>query len=572
MIFKTIWSILLLTLIYSQSIQAQNSLFIPDTLSGPTLSLLLHRDSVQFFSGRITKTNAFGTNSYLGPTLILNKGNEVNINVINTLGDTTTVHWHGLHISPQNDGGPHTIILPNSTWSPKFKVMDNASTYWYHPHLHKKTALQVMRGAAGLIIVRDSSENELNLPRTYGKDDFPIIVQSQQFDSMNQIMHRGMEDSILLVNGTLNPFLNVPAQVVRLRLLNASQERTFNFGFTNNLDFYVIGTDGGLLKTPVSTKRVRLSPGERAQVLLNLNDLKGKEIYLMSYASELPMGIQGGPTMPMPPGSPPMDSPLNGIDFNILKLNIGNQTTNPITNVITSLVDLNPIPENQAKITRTIRFTADSAEVMDGPFYFNDSLFDMMRIDYTIPLNSTEIWKLVNTTMVAHPFHIHGGQFLLIDRNNKPINPIEAGWKDVVLVPPSDSLRFIMTFVNFADTTTPYMFHCHILMHEDDGMMGQYIVTPGKPNSVEINSFESTDIIDVYPNPSRELLNITLKVNKSDDLVRIKIFSLIGQQVYEGAFQGNNINLDISDWSNGLYAFEIIRKNQSSTGKFQICR
>jgi FtsP/CotA-like multicopper oxidase with cupredoxin domain len=196
---------------------AQQALFIPDTLVGPNYNLTMHRDSVQFFPGRKTMTYAYNANKYLGPTLILNKGANITITVKNQIGDTTTVHWHGLHIPPKMDGGPHTSILPNAIWSPQFTVMNNAASYWYHPHLHLKTAVQAIKGADGMIIVRDPAEAALALPRRYGVDDFPVIVQSIQFDSVNQPMPRGMEDSTLLVNGTLNPYVNLPAQVIRLR-------------------------------------------------------------------------------------------------------------------------------------------------------------------------------------------------------------------------------------------------------------------------------------------------------------------------------------------------------------------
>jgi blue copper oxidase len=394
---------------------AQTALPIPDTLSGPNYILNMHKDSVQFFSGNISHTYAFNQYKYLGPTLIFNKGANVNITVNNQIGDTTTVHWHGIHLPSKWDGGPHTPILPNATWSPSFTVMDNAATYWYHPHMHMKTAEQAIKGAAGLIIVRDPIEAVLTLPRKYGVDDFPLIIQCQQYDSMNQAMPLGMQDSSILVNGarashgyTVNA--SFPAQMVRMRLLNASGERAFNFGFTANKQFKIIASDGGLLNNPVTTDRLRLAPGERAEILIDLNGMNGQILHLMSYASELAMGIQGGPTMPMPVGSPPMDSPLNGIDFNIMQITVIPQTANPVTTVPSSLTTNVTYLSGQANVTRTIRFTADSLMVMDGPFYFNGNSFDMMRIDYEIPLGSIEIWKLVNETMVAHPFHIHDVQ------------------------------------------------------------------------------------------------------------------------------------------------------------------
>jgi len=173
-------------LILSVSI-SQTLLPIPDTLSGTNISLTMHKDSVQFFpSGPISQTYAYNNYKYLGPTLILRKGTNVNIDVTNQIGDTTTVHWHGLHVPSMWDGGPHTAILPNAIWNPQFTIMDNAATYWYHPHLHQKTAEQAIKGAAGLIIVKDHIEAALNLPSTYGIDDYTIIVQVQQKNASKQ--------------------------------------------------------------------------------------------------------------------------------------------------------------------------------------------------------------------------------------------------------------------------------------------------------------------------------------------------------------------------------------------------
>lgn len=464
-----LFGLVILFFIGARQSLAQQPLLIPDTLSGATITLTLKKDSAQFLPGNITQTNSFNSNHYLGPTLLLNKGDNVSMIVHNELDDTTTLHWHGMHVSPENDGGPHTVILPDSTWNPEFTVMDNASTYWYHPHLHMKTSMQIMKGAAGLIIVRDSLEATLNLPRKYGIDDFPLIIQSQQFDTLNQINYMGKKDSILLINGTINPYLIVPAQVVRFRLLNASKERSYNFGLSNNHSFYIIGTDGGLLTAPVLNTRIRLSPGERSEILLNLTGMNGDSIYLMSYASELPFGVHGGTTFPY-------QSPLNGSDFNILKLTVGVPTVNPITVIPSSLGMLNPFPTQQADVTRIINFTGNSS--------FNDNPYDMMRIDYVIPLNNIEIWQLHNQMADAHSFHIHDVQFYILDRDGNAPAPEESGKKDVVLVYPNETVRFITKFEDFADTTMPYMFHCHLLMHADMGMMGQFIVSPGDaPNT-----------------------------------------------------------------------------------------
>lgn len=534
-------------------VSAQTAIPIPDTLSGSNISLTMHNDSVQFFPGNKTQTLAFNQYAYLGPTLILNKGQNVSITVNNQIGDTTNVHWHGLHVSPTNDGGPHIMIMNGMSWNPQFTVLDRASTYWYHPHFHGKTAEHAIKGAAGIIIVRDNDEAQLSLPRTYGVDDFPIVVQSAQLDSANQFMPFGMQDSTVLVNGIRanygsSAYLNVPAQVVRLRLLNAAGERTFNFGFTGNMPFKIIGSDGGLLNAPVNATRIRVSPGERYEILIDLTALNGQIIQLMSYGSELPTGVQGGPTMPMPPGNPPMDSPLNGVDYNILQLNIGNSTANPVLSIPASLVNVTPILSSQSNLTRTIEMTAQSMMSMDGPFFFNQQLFDMERIDFYIPIDNTEIWELTNNTMVAHPFHIHDVQFYVLDRDGNLPPAHERGRKDVVLVLPQETVRFITKFETFTDTIMPYPFHCHILMHEDDGMMGQFLVVPSGFTGINDN-FVLTQNIKVFPNPAFSSLQFELSESNN---ISYRITDFSGKVIQkQDNFSGNTVQ--VSQLSPGIY-------------------
>lgn len=537
---------------------AQTQLVVPDTLSGPNISLVMHKDSVQFFPGAITQTYAYNQYSYLGPTLIFQQGQTLDITVSNAIQDTTTVHWHGIHLPAIWDGGPHTMIMDGEIWNPQFTVLDHAATYWYHPHMHMKTAEQAIKGAAGFIIVRDANEASLNLPRSYGVDDFPLVVQSQQHDSFNQAMPLGMQDSILLVNGSRanynghSVFANFPAQMVRLRLLNGSGERVFNFGLSNDAIIHQIGSDGGLLNSPFPTTRVQLAPGERAEILLDLNGLIGQSLQLVCYGSELPMGVQGGPTMPMPPGSPPMDSPLNGVDYNILQINVVAQTANAITSIPPVLNNDQAYSINDSDVSRTVRFTADSIMVMDGPFYFNDSSFDMDRIDFIIPINNTEIWKLVNETMVGHPFHIHDVQFYIFERNDGlPPLPSEAGRKDVVYIPTGDSLRFITRFDDFSDSIVPYMYHCHILMHEDAGMMGQFLVVPA--DYVQLNSslIKTTPFV-VYPNPVESVIHWDAKWEVS----KIRVVNSQGKVVFKS--EGSNMNsLFVEDFPNGMYTIII---------------
>ena len=251
-----------------------NALFIPPTLSGTTFNLTLSQSSKQFFkTGAATTTYAYNGQSIWGPTLIMNKGDNVIMNVTNGLTDTTTVHWHGFHVPAKMDGGPHQKIAPNATWSPYFTVMNNAATYWYHPHLHQKTYEQLTMGAGGLIIVKDPIEAALNLPRTYGTDDIPLVLTSRRFNSDKSFdVTTHAYGDYELVNGTINPQVSLPKQYVRLRLLNAETERAYNLGFSDNRTFYVIGNDGGLLSTPVSVTRLVMGVGERYEILVNLGN------------------------------------------------------------------------------------------------------------------------------------------------------------------------------------------------------------------------------------------------------------------------------------------------------------
>lgn len=556
-------NIYVLTLLFcSLAAYSQQQLYIPPVISGGVYNLSLSVDSIQFVSGEKTITNGYNGN-YLGPTLVLQAGEIANISVTNNLSEPTTTHWHGMHIAPENDGGPHSVIMPNQTWNPSFTVLDKAATYWYHPHLHMKTGEHVMKGAAGLIIVQDSEEAALDLPRTYGTDDFPIIVQTQQLDASNQVVVDGMRDSIIVVNGIINPYVDMPAQVVRLRILNADQERNYKFGFTNNKMFSVIGSDGGLLPIPVELTKVDSAPGERIELLLNLSGMEGQTIHLMSYASEIPMGVQGGPTMLMPSGMPMqmMNSPLNGIDYNILQINVVSQTSTPITSIPSALTTLELLSEGSENNTRQIKFTSKDnptpMEAMDGPFFFNGNSFNMDRIDQDIELNNIEIWTLTNQTMVAHPFHIHDVQFYILDINGVPPTDDKAGRKDVVSVGPMSTVRFITQFEDFAGTT-PYMYHCHNLMHEDGGMMGQFTVS----NTTGIQSFNNDVDLSVIPNPTES--QFIVQINEGGiEIKNIVLYDIFGKKQVEllNLNTAEAVNVLVSHLAEGQY-FSVIETNK----------
>ncbi len=517
-------------ILVSSQILAQNPILIPDTLSGTNINLTLKNGKHQFYSG--INTSTMGANgNILGPTLLLNQGDFVNITVDNQLSDTTTIHWHGLHVSPENDGGPHTYILAGDTWNPNFTVMDKAATYWYHPHLHRKTNEHVSKGIAGMIIVRDKDEAALTLPRTYGVDDFPMVIQTKDFDANNEIVVPTNSDDIVMVNATIDATLDVPAQVVRFRLLNGSSMRVFNIGLSGDQTFYQIASDGGLLSTPNAITRLQLSSGERAEILIDLSSMNGQTIYLMSYASEFQNGIYGA-TNPGINAFMTLDgydpNPLNGTNFNIMQFNVVAPNANPITTIPTSLVTVNPIPESSSNTTRNLTMTPATMgpNQLNGNFLINNVSFDMNLINYTIPLGNVEVWSIFNQSAIAHPFHIHDVQFFVLDRNGSSPPASEQGRKDVILVKPQETVRFVAKFEDFTSKTVPYMYHCHMLVHEDGGMMGQFTVID-KITGISDLVFDKG--ISIYPNPTAGLIHIDI----SDNIVlkKIEVIDLFGRSV-----------------------------------------
>ncbi|MBL7943231.1 MAG: multicopper oxidase domain-containing protein [Flavobacteriales bacterium] len=495
---KTIMVLMLSVVIVSSD--AQNPLLIPPILEGPVFDLSVQIGSTEFFPGITTTT--YGVNGdILGPTLLFDKGETVQLNVTNNLSSTTTMHWHGLHVSALNDGGPHQLIEEGATWSPQFEVMNHAGTFWYHPHGEGKTDFQVSKGIAGFIIVKDDAESALELPRTYGVDDFPLVLQTKSFDILNQIQIATHADTTVMVNATVNAYLDVPAQVVRFRLLNGASDRTFLVGLSNDMEFSQIGTDGGLLQAPNTVNRIRVANGERFEILVDFSAMEGQSVYLMSYGSELPDGIMGAETVGM--GMAELDgyseNPLNGTDFQLLQLNVVQSTENAVTTVPPMLVSIDEIPLSEVDVERTLTLSAmemGPLNMIAGPFGINGVQFNMEAVNITCHLDDTELWTINNQTQVAHPFHIHDVEFLITDVNGNEPDPGQMGWKDVVLVMPMASVSFITRFEHFADPVTPYMYHCHLLHHEDEGMMGSFVVTDPNPVA-ELNPVT----ISVAPNP-----------------------------------------------------------------------
>lgn len=499
---KAIFAAAVFAVLQTAAFAQYNNLPIPDTLSGPTFNLDIKDTFSQIKPGNQTITGGINSN-FWGPTLIFHKGDTVHMNVHNYLNDSTTLHWHGMHLPAVMDGGPHQVIPPGTVWQPYWKVTNNAATYWYHPHLHEMTEEQITKGIGGLIIVRDSTEASLPLPRRYGVDDIPLVLTDRSFNSANQFTVVPYGDS-MMVNGVLRPQYTVPAQVVRFRILDGAIERSYNLGFSDNRSFYVIASDGGLLNAPVAVTRYLLSPGERIEILVNCSGQQGNSVDLKAYNSTLSNFIAGGENFP----GGPFANALGHIDFNILHLNIGAATASPVTAIPSALVT-NTFPNAaSAALTRTITMS-DSTGVPGilGPnaFILGHKLFDIGYINHVVPFDNTEIWELKSSSVFAHPFHIHDVEFYILSINGATPPAYQQGWKDVVLVEGNQTVRFIARFDDFADETHPFMYHCHIALHEDEGMMGQFIVS----NKTGIENVKAAPLnFSLYPTPAHDRIYV----------------------------------------------------------------
>ena len=435
----------------------RSTLEIPPLLEGVDIGGVLHFDlSIQkgnkpFFEG--TTTDTFGINGdFLGPTLRVKDGDNVSINYTNNLDEVTTMHAHGMHLPAIMDGGPHQLINIGEKWSAIYRVNQRACTNWYHPHLMGKTAEHVYKGLAGLIIVEDSESIALDLPKTYGKDDIPLVLQDRFFDSNYQfdyspsrmeIMH-GYHGDIFLTNGNINPYLNVEAKEIRFRVLNGSNSTVYNLGFDDARVFKQIATDNSFLESPVNLTNLRLSPGERAEVVVDLTNDLDREIYLKDLTQ----------------------------NKNFLKINVittAKQQTK-LPNILTTLEKY-----TLAEALNVRKFTLSGSR---GNLYINSRSMDMNFINESVPIDQIEVWEVINQMGMDHNFHIHATHFQIIERNGSIINVAEneKGYKDVVYLAPNDSVKLILKMKDYRDANAPYMYHCHFLEHEDAGMMGQFVV------------------------------------------------------------------------------------------------
>ncbi|MBT2367850.1 multicopper oxidase domain-containing protein [Streptomyces sp. ISL-10] len=430
--------------------------------------LTMQAGQKEFRAGQQTPTWGFN-GDFLGPTLRASRGDKVEVRIRNALGETSTVHWHGMHLPAAMDGGPHQTVAPGGSWSPHWTVDQPAATLWYHPHPHGRTEQHVRRGLAGMFLLDDERAAKLPLPKNYGVDDLPVVVQDVRFDGAEfDHGHKMMAGSGFLgdrtmVNGTLEPYKEVSDELIRLRLLNASTARFYHFGFADDRRFSLIASDGGLLPQAVPMDRIRLSPGERAEMVVRMQP--GERVVLRSHPQSLGDFWQ---------------TRFNGGDdsFDVLELRAA-KTLRPSPELPGALGEPE-LPDGEDSV-RTRFFGLQRSGINGRPM-------SMDRIDETVTRGTTETWVLRNDDGMPHNFHVHDVQFRVLEVDGRQPPPHLRGPKDTVFVPGNRSVKIAVRFTGPADPDTPYMYHCHLLYHEDEGMMGQFVVVEQGQRAGEVRA------------------------------------------------------------------------------------
>ncbi len=558
-------------ILISNGIQAQyNTMPMPEALYGTTFNLNIHESTKQLVTGNQTITGAINNENIWGPTLFINKGDLVHMNVTNNLNESTTVHWHGMHLPSVMDGGPHQVIPAGTLWQPYWTVMNQATTLWYHPHLHETTQAQMTKGIGGFIIVKDPQEAALALPRTYGVDDIVLALTSRSYTPTTNtfVSSTRVYGDYMLSNGTPNAQISLPKQYVRMRILNAEIERAYNLGFSDNRTFYIIGNDGGLLNAPVAVTRVKLLVGERIEIMVNLGgDTVGSSLDLKAYNSGQTLGFPGGE----PNTSGDFGSLLNNIDFNVLHINVAATTTatTPITAVPTALATNTYWTATDATVTRSIAVTNGNPGPASVPFNFDNVTYSLTMTPKVVNLNDVEKWTVTNNNVFGHSFHLHDVEFKIVARNGSAtaVGTHESGWKDTFYLPRNESVTFVAKFDDFADSDVnhPYMYHCHFGGHEDGGMMGQFIVT----GNMATNQNATNTNFSLYPNPANDKLFVNLK-DTATEIYYVTISTITGRVVMMLPQPEWQNGIDISSLEAGVYTFQMMDKQSKSvtTKKF----
>lgn len=429
--------------------------------------------------------------SFPGPTMRVKEGDRVRIQFRNDLKEPTNLHFHGLHISPTGLGdNVLRVVKPGETALYEFEIpTGSAGTYWYHPHYHGNANTQLFAGLAGAIVV----DGPLNaIPELQQVPDRLIVLKDLELNPQGTILPltpmewmNGREGSRVMVNGIVQPTLNVEGGVVRLRLINQSVARYYNLKLAEH-PMTVIATDGGFVRTPYPVDSLLLAPGERYEVLVSVS--QPGDVVLLNQPYDrgmMGMGMMGGMDHGGMGGMDGMQG-MQGMNHGETQrtgegalVTLRFTGSNPTVKISRSINPIRALTPKEAVQKRTLNFTERMGMMSSGmgshssgmrgmmSFSFNGQKFDMDRVDIRAKLGTVELWELVNNTDMDHPFHLHINAFQVYARNGKP-EP-QVVWKDVVNVRSKETVQILVPFTDFPGKT---MFHCHLLEHEELGMMG----------------------------------------------------------------------------------------------------
>jgi len=400
--------------------------------------------------------------AFPGPLIELREGERVRLTLDNRLPLDTTAHWHGLPVPADQDGNPMDPVRPGATRAYAFDVPPGtAGTYWYHPHAHGTTAEQVARGLAGALIVRAAADPLAHVP------EVTLLVSGLRLDDSGQVAAHGTLDMMLgrqgeqlLVNGGRLPVHTArPGATQRWRILNCTSARTLRLALDGHA-FTLVGTDGGLLAAPVANlAEVLVAPAQRVEVVVHVSSDPNARYTLraLRHVTDT-MGMGSDAAEELLTLATTADAPAS-----------------PLT--VPAVLRPMPAPGTPVAAKRVVLSQAGGMGMMGGAFLINGRRFDMGRVDFVSTAGATEAWEIVNDTFMDHPIHIHGTQFRLLRRESRGrVTPAAYdAWLDTVDVPSGTSATILVR----QDLPGKRMVHCHILEHEDAGMMAVLEVRPG---------------------------------------------------------------------------------------------
>lgn len=428
-----------------------------------------------------------GSGSYLGPTIHLNQGDRVRIHFRNQLPESTIIHWHGLAVPELMDGHPRLVIPSGEHYLYEFEVRNRAGHYWYHPHPDTRTGSQVYRGLAGQLFVHDAEETALQLPSA--NHEISLAIQDRTFQGTELVYISSPMEAMtgflgeqVLVNGRLDTQLELATNVYRLRILNASNSRIYKLAWSNGMPFSVIGTDGGLLERALQKPYLVLGPAERADVILDLRS--------QTVGSRLELHSQHFPAPQMMMMGRGMSAVEQGAESKIFSIHIirKEKSTFRMPERLSQ-----PAFNDRRQAENAGNATVFSLSFFRMQWFLNGGTFELESV------KDNESWKAGSLRLLefqninrggrgmgammqmAHPMHMHGGQFQVLQRTHDSATESMAeslsrgftdeGWKDTVLVLPGETVRLLMRFPEFKGL---FLYHCHNLEHEDMGMMRNY--------------------------------------------------------------------------------------------------